>query len=123
MLLNNAGAQGDNLLTVESLTLNFVSPRNFAFGGHASNQVWVVATGGPGNLAPGSVSFVDTNVVVRFNPPIILATKTNQSTGTYYFGMMSTNPPRVTTAIIMGSAQASAGAPVPFKEELPARTP
>jgi hypothetical protein len=123
VILNNAGAQGDNLLTVDSLTLNFDAPRNFAFGGHASNQVWVVATGGPGNLAPGSVSFVDTNVVVQFTPPIVLATKTNQSTGTYHFGMMSASPPRVTTAIIMGSAQASPGAPVPFKEELPARTP
>ena len=123
VVLNNAGAQGDNLLTVESLTLNFDSPQYFAFGGRASNQVWVVATGGPGSFAPGSASFSGTNVVVRFNPPIVLATKTSQSTGTYYFGMISAGRPRVTTAVITGSAQASPDAPVPFEEELPARTP
>ena len=123
VILNNAGARGDNLLTVDSLTLNFDSPQDFAFGGHASDQVWVVATGGPGNLAPGSASFLGANVVVQFNPPIVLATKTNQSTGTYYFGMMSTGQPRITTAVITGSAQASPDAPVPFEEELPARTP
>jgi hypothetical protein len=123
VILNNAGAQGDNLLTVDSLTLNFDSPQYFAFGGHASNQVWVVATGGAGSLAPGSASFMDTNVVFQFDPPIVLATKTNQSTGTYYFGMMSTGRPHITMAVITGSAQASPDAPVPFEEELPASTP
>ncbi len=123
IVLNNAGAQGDNVLTVESLTLNFESPQYFAFGGHASNQVWVVATGGPGSLAPGSASLSGTNVVVKFDPPVILATKTNQNTGTYYFGMISTGQPRVTKAIVTGSAQALPDAPVPFERELPARTP
>ena len=123
IVLNNAGAQGDSLLTVDSLTLSFDSPQYFAFGGHASNQVWVVATGGPGGLAPGSASLSGTNVVVKFNPPVILATKTNQSTGTYYFGMISTGQPRVTTAVVTGSAQASPDAPIPFEGELPARTP
>ena len=123
VILSNAGARGDNFLTVDSLALNFDSPQNFAFGGHANNQVWVVATGGPGSLAPGSASFSGTNIVFQFDPPIVLATKTNQSTGTYYFGMMSTGQPRITTAVITGSAQASPDAPVPFEEELPARTP
>lgn len=123
VVLNNAGAQGDNFLTVESLTLNFDFPQFFAFGGHASNQVWVVATGGPGSLAPGSASLSGTNVVVHFNPPIILVTNTNQSTGSYYFGMISTGQPRVTTAVVTGLAQALPDAPVPFEGELPARTP
>ena len=123
IVLNNAGAQGDNFLTVDSLTLHFDSPQSFAFGGHASNQVWVVATGGPGSLAPGSASLSGTNIVVKFSPPIILVTKTNQSAGTYYFGMISTGQPRVTTAVVTGLAQTLPDAPVPFEEELPARTP
>jgi hypothetical protein len=124
VILNNAGERGAGFITVNSLALNFDVPLNFPFGGHASNQVWVVATGGPGNIAPGSAVSSGTNVVFKFNPPIVLATQTNQSTGTYFFGMVSTSSPRITTAVISGSAQTSTDAPpVSFMEELPARTP
>ena len=124
VILSNAGEKGAGLLTIDSLALNFDSPRNFAFGGHASNQVWVVATGESGNIAPGSAVSSGTNVVFQFNPPLVLATQTNQSTGTYFFGMISTNSPRITTAVITGSAQSSTGSPpVSFTEELPASTP
>ena len=124
VILNNAGAQGAGFLTVDSLSLNFNASQKFAFGGRANNDVWVVATGGPGNIAPGSATSSGTNVVFQFNPPLVLATQTNQSTGTYFFGMISTNSPRITTAVITGSAQSSTGAPpVSFTEELPASTP
>jgi hypothetical protein len=124
VVLNNAGEQGAGFLTVDSLALKFDVPQHFAFGGHANNEVWVVATGGPGDLAPGSATSSGTNVVFQFNPPLVLATQTNQSTGTYFFGMISTNSPRITTAVITGSAQSSTDAPpVFFTEELPASTP
>ena len=69
VILSNAGAWGDNFLTVDSLTLNFDSPQYFAFGGHASNQVWVVATGGAGSLAPDAhVGERHPQVAVDFSP-------------------------------------------------------
>jgi len=123
VILNNAGASGTNYFTVDSLTLNFDSPQYFAFGEHASNQVWVVTTGGPGEISPSSPAFSDTNIVFHFSPPLVLATATGQSVGTYRFGMISATSPRITTAIITGSAQAAPDAPVPFKEELPACSP
>jgi hypothetical protein len=122
--LNNAGESGAGFLTVDSLALSFDVPVTFPFGGHANNQVWVVATGGPGAVAPGSAVASGTNVVFQFNPPLVLATQNGQSTGTYFFGMVSTNGPRVTTAVITGSAQTSTNTlPVSFTGELPACTP
>jgi hypothetical protein len=122
--LNNAGESGDSFLTVDSVAVNFDVPLDFPFGGHASNEVWVVATGGPGNIAPASAVSSGTNVVFQFDPPIILATQTSQSTNTYFFGMVSTGSPHLTTAIITGSAQTSTDAPpVSFMGELPAYTP
>jgi hypothetical protein len=123
VILNNAGARGTNFLTVDSLALDFDSPQYFAFGEHASNQVWVVTTGGPGNISPSSPAFSGTNVVFHFSPPLVLATATSQSVSTLRFGMVSTTGPRVTTAVIKGSTQTPPDAEVPFAEELPARTP
>lgn len=123
VILNRGGQRPGGTLTVKSLTLNFETPQTFAFGGHANNQVWVVNSGGPGSIAPGSAAVSGTNVVVRFSPPLVLATKTGQTTGTYYFGMVSTNQPRITKAIIAGSAQADGEKAISFKGKLSARTP
>jgi len=123
IILNNAGALGTNYLTVDSLTLNFESPQFFAFGGHASNQVWVVASGGPGNIAPGSPALSGSNVVFHFSPPLTLATATDQNISTLRFGMVSTTGPRVTMAVIKGSTQTPPNTTVPFEEEMRARTP
>jgi hypothetical protein len=124
VILNNAGEPGTGILTVDSVALNCDVPLVFPFGGHANNEVWVVATGGPGNIAPGAAVSSGTNVVFQFNPPLVLATQSGQSTGTYFFGMVSTNGPRITTAVITGSAQTSTDSPpVSFTGELPACTP
>ena len=123
VILNNVGARGTNFLTVDSLALNFDSPQYFAFGEHASNQVWVVVSGGSGKIAPGSAISSGTNVVFHFSPPLALATATSQSVGTCFFGMVSTTGPRTTKALIKGSTQTPPDAPVPFADELQARTP
>jgi hypothetical protein len=123
VILNNNGERGTSYLTVDSLTLNFDSLQSFAFGQHASNQVWIVASGGPGSVAPGSVGIVETNVVVQFTPPLVLATLTNKSISTYFFGMASMSRPHITTAIISGSTQTPPDAAIPFKAEIDARTP
>ena len=113
-----------NVVTVKSLTLNFGgAPDNFAFGGHASNQVWVVTSGGPAGLAPGSADVEDTNVVIAFDPPLTLNTETDQTTNTLYFGMQSSGPAELTTAILTGWAQDPVKGKVEFKAEVQAQTP
>jgi hypothetical protein len=123
VILNNHGERGTNYLTVDSLTLNFDSLQSFAFGQHASNQVWIVTSGGPGSVAPGAAEMTESNVVVQFNPPLVLATLTNNSVSTYFFGMASKNRPQVTTAILSGSTQTPPDDAIPFKAEMEARTP
>ena len=123
LILNNDNASGTNFFAVKSLALNFNGPQPFAFGGHASNQVWVVTGGGPGDVPPSAVNLMETNIVVRFDPPLVLATLTNRSIGTYFFGMASTNAPQLSTAIVEGLTQTPPNDPTPFHAEMRARTP
>lgn len=121
---NNSMTMYSNVVTVSSLTLDFGgAPDTFAFGEHASNQVWVVTVGGPTGLAPGSASVDETNVVVTFDPPLTLNTDTDQTTNTLYFGMLSSGPPEMTKAILTGWAQDPANGKVAFKATVQAQTP
>ena len=113
-----------NIVTVKSLTLDFGGPPDsFAFGGHASNQVWVVTSGGPAGLAPASADVEDTNVVIAFDPPLTLNMETDQTTNTLYFGMLSGGPPEMTTAILTGWAQDPVKGKVEFQANVQAQTP
>lgn len=123
--LNNIGAltTDTNILTVDSLTLKFGVPVPFAFGLHASNQVWVVASGGPIGLAPGSADLADDNVTIHFNPPLMLQTDTDQTTNTCYFGLISDKAPESSTAVLSGSTQDPVDGKVPFTVFLNAQAP
>jgi hypothetical protein len=123
LTLNNNGSTDTNVLTVESLTLNFGEPDPFAFGGHASNRVWVVVSGGPVGVAPASADLAGSKVIIHFDPPLILSTDTDQSTNTCYFGMMSPGAPKMTWAILAGSTKDPLNGMVPFKLRVKAQTP
>ena len=121
---NNGITMHSRIVTVESLTLNFGgAPDTFAFGGHASNQVWVVTAGGPQGLAPASADVDGTNIIVGFDPPLTLNTAVDQTTNTLIFGMLSGGPPEMTTAILTGSAQDPVNGTVEFKAKVQAQTP
>lgn len=121
--LNNNGATNTNVVTVNSLTLNFGAPDFFAFGLRGQNQVWVYNPAGPPDFAPASADMAGNNVVLHFNPPLTLSTATDQSTNTYLLGMMSPGAPQITTAIISGTAQDPVQGTIPFKAEVKAQTP
>lgn len=112
-----------NIVMVTSLTLNFGEPDYFAFGLHASNQVWVVTAGGPAGLAPDSGNVNGKKVTFSFDPPLTLNTQTDQTTNTFYFGMISDGAPQITTAILTGSAQDPVNGTIPFKAKVQAMTP
>lgn len=120
---NNSQTTETNIVMVNSLTLDFGDPDYFAFGGHASNQVWVVVAGGPVGLAPGSLSQAGKKVTVSFDPPLTLETQSDQTTNTFIFGMISGGAPETTTAILSGSAQDPVNGTVSFKAKLQAQTP
>ena len=105
LTLNNNGATGTNVMTVNSLTLKFGEPAPFAFGMHASNDVWAVTTGGPAGLTPSSADLSGKQVIVHFNPPLTLETETDQTTNTCYFGMVSYGAPQMTQATVSGALQ------------------
>jgi hypothetical protein len=122
--INNNGQTTDtNIVTVNSLTLQFGEPDYFAFAEHASNQVWVVMAGGPVGLAPGSASLDGKQVTFSFDPPLTLETQSDQTTNTVVFGMISDGAPETTIAILTGSAQDPVAGTVSFKAKLQAQTP
>lgn len=121
---NSAGGTAvTNVLTVDSLALHFGQPDTFAFGMHASNEVWVVTTGGPAGLPPASVELSGQRVFIHFAPPLTLETDTDQTTNTCYIGMISDRAPEMTTAIISGSTQDPDKGTLSFKAKLQAQTP
>jgi len=123
LVLNNDGEKGTNFFTVDSLAINFDNPQTFAFGNHAGNRAWVLTDESTNCIAPASLNFSGTNIVVQFVPPLVLATLTNKTVSTCLFGLISTNNPQLTKAIITGSTQTPPDAPAPFEEEMDARTP
>lgn len=123
VILNNNGLTATNVVTVDSLTLKFGTPDVFAFGGRANNQVWVINPAGPPGFAPASADVTDGKVTLNFSPPLTLSTVTDQSTNTFYLGMMSGSAPQITTAILAGTAQDPIYGPVAFKAPVRAQTP
>lgn len=123
LTLNNGGATDSNTVSVSSLTLEFCAPESFAFGEHASNFVWVVTSGGPVGLAPSDASLSDKEVTFQFDPPLTLATQTDQATNTFYFGMISGGAPEITQATLEGTTEDPVNGKLPFKGKLPAQTP
>ena len=122
--INDNNPTDTNVVTVDSLSLKFGEPVYFPFGGHASNQLWVVTAGGTDGYAPTGASVSGSRVVVTFDPPIALDAGTNQSAGSVYFGLISSNAPELTKAILTGTAQdPTNGTAVPFKTTLQAQTP
>lgn len=121
LTLNSAGAGmlDTNVLAVDSLTLEFGEPDNFAFGEHASNQVWAVVSGGPVGLVPSSAELSGKEVIIHFDPPLTLDPQVGSSTNTCYFGMISDSAPETTTAILKGSVNGTSA----VKGKLQAQTP
>jgi hypothetical protein len=112
-----------NNVMVNALTLKFGEPLIFAFGGRASNEVWVVTIGGPDGLAPASATLRGDKITFSFDPPLTLQTPTDQTADTLVFGMMSFGTPQITTAILYGSAEDPINGNVPFKVKMQAQTP
>ncbi len=123
LTLNNNGSTDTNVLAVESLTLNFGEPDYFAFASHASNQAWVVISGGPAGVAPASADCTGSKVIFHFDPPLTLSTDTDQSTNTCYFGMMSPGAPKMTRAVLTGSTEDPLNGTASFKAKLQAQGP
>ena len=121
--LNNNGATGTNTVMVNSLSLDFGDPVPFAFGEHASNYVWVLVSGGPIGLAPDSAMEAGKKVTFSFSPPITLDTLTDQSTNTFYFGLVSATAPQAATATLSGSAKDPVNGSVPFEATVQAQAP
>jgi hypothetical protein len=126
LTLNNNGAMttDTNTVTVTSLKLDFGAPSYFAFGGHASNQVWTVnAAGIDTNAAPSSADVAGNTVTFEFDPPLTLDASVAQSVTTCYFGLVSSNAPATTTAILIGSATDPVNGAVPFQTTLQTQAP
>jgi hypothetical protein len=122
--LNNTGVSATNVVKVNSLTLDFGEPVPFAYGEHASNQVWVLTSDTSFGPGPSSASASDKQVTFTFDPPLTLDTSSDQTTNTCYFGMASDSAPEVTSAILSGTTEnATNGVAVPFKVQLQAQTP
>jgi hypothetical protein len=121
--MGNNGATGTNSVAIDSLKLNFGEPLPFAFGEHASNQVWMVTIDGPVGAAPSSADMDGSNVVIHFDPPLVLDLQNDQSTNTAYFGMVAGSAPEITTAILSGTATDPVYGAVSFEAEVQTQTP
>lgn len=123
--LNNNGVATDtNIVTVNSLTLNFGQPETFAFGEHASNYVWALTSDGPVGSAPSDANSSGDKITFQFDPPLTLNTSTDQTTNTCYFGMVSDGAPQTTVAAILsGSIRTATNGVVAFKAKFQTQTP
>jgi hypothetical protein len=121
--LDGNGSTDTNVVTVDSLALNFDDPVPFAYGLHASNYVWVLTSDGPVGVAPTGCNVSGQKVTFQFSPPIELDTQTGQSTNTCYFGLIGGSAPTTTTATLSGSVQGSTNDSAPFELILQAQTP
>lgn len=103
--------------SINSLAFNFSPYSSFNYNKQASNQVWVVTSGGPGSVGLSSAVASGSKVTFNFNPPLTFLSASNQESSSYFFGMLSPHPSPNSVdgwATCTGSEQLSSGSPIPI---------
>lgn len=102
---------------ITSLTVNFGANTKFDFNGDGSkDDVFVVTSGGLGNIGVKSAVRSGNNITFTFNPPVAGGSAPGKGDSTFFFGLVSKYPKHNVTA----SAANNAGGPLMLKAWAPA---
>ena len=83
-------------VSIRSMTINFPTYSKFNFQTQMDKQVWAVTSGSIGTIGPSAVKFSKKKVTFQFDPPLVLSITNTPEVSSYFFGMVSSNPPPYT---------------------------
>jgi hypothetical protein len=99
---------------LRSITLEFgpiVDTMDYNGDGEAGDLAYVVTSGGPGRIGLGSVERYHNMLTFNFDSPICVGGSHSQGDSTFFFGLVSAQPPRSVEATIKETAGMAAASP------------
>ena len=99
---------------LRSIVLEFgpvVDTLDYNGDGEAGDLAYVVTSGGPGRIGLGSVERYHNMLTFNFDSPICVGGPNRQGDSTYFFGLVSAQPPRSITASIKETGGMAAASP------------
>lgn len=96
---------------VNSVTVNFgpvVSTLDFNGDGVRTDQVFVITTGGIGSIGLASADQVGNNITFNFSSPVCAGNGPGRGQSSFFWGLVSTAPPRFITSSISHTLSATA---------------
>jgi hypothetical protein len=88
---------------LESITIEFgpiIDHLDYNGDGEARDLIYVVTSGGPGSVGVGRVHRWPNRFMVTFDSPLCVGGSDHPGNSSYFFGLVSTQPPRSVTASI-----------------------
>src|SRR5574337_1359716 len=79
--------------------------------GQASDLIYVVTSGGPGRIGLGSVERFHGRLTFNFDSPVCVGGPHSQGDSTFFFGLVSAQPPRSVDATIMETGGLGSASP------------
>lgn len=79
--------------------------------GQTGDLVYVVSSGGPGGIGLGSVERFHGRLTFNFDSPVCVGSSDRQGDSTFFFGLVSAQPPRSVDATIKETAGLAAASP------------
>ncbi len=79
--------------------------------GQVGELFYVVTSGGPGRIGLGPVERFHGRLTFNFDSPVCVGNPERQGDSTFFFGLVSTQPPRLVDAIIKETAGLGAASP------------
>jgi hypothetical protein len=101
-----------------TMTLEFgpiVDTLDYNGDGKAGDQIYVVASGGPGTIRLGAVHRWRNKLIVNFDSPVCVGPSGSRGNSTYAFGMVSAQPPTSIDAVVKETAGLAA-APTKYEQ-------
>jgi hypothetical protein len=96
---------------VSSVTVNFgavVGTLDFNGDGTRTDQVFVITGGGIGSIGLASADQIGNNITFNFSSPVCAGSSPGRGQSSFFWGLVSTSPPRFVTASINHTLSATA---------------
>ncbi len=99
---------------LRSIVFDFGAPidtLDYDGDGKTGELIYVVASGGPGRIGLGSVERYFGRLTFNFDSPVCVGSDNRQGDSTFFFGLVSAQPPRSVDATIKETAGLGAASP------------
>ena len=101
------GVATKHMPCLRSMALEFgpiIDTLDYNGDGEAGELIYVVTSGGPGRIGLEHAHRWSNNVIFYFDSPICVGASGGHGDSTYYFGLVSAQPPRSVTATVKETA-------------------